>query len=208
MSAKENLELVCKIKGTSFAKVEEKLELVGLLDRKNDKFKTFSLGMKQRLAIASALLNDPEILILDEPTNGLDPQGIRQIRDIIRIIASQGTTILLASHLLDEVEKVCSHVVVLQKGVMLYQGSVHNMIENNSFFELQSDDNEQLKLALQNHASVEKIVEEEGKILVYLKQEISAKELNAYLFEQKIVLEHLVKRKNSLEEQFLELTKN
>ena len=208
MTAKENLELVCKIKGTSLSKVDEKLELVGLLERKNDKFRTYSLGMKQRLAIASALLNDPEILILDEPTNGLDPQGIRQIRDIIRIIASQGTTILLASHLLDEVEKVCSHVVVLQKGVMLYQGSVHNMIENNSFFELQSDNNEQLKLVLQNHASVEKIVEEEGKILVYLKQEISAKELNAYLFEQKIVLEHLVKRKNSLEEQFLELTKN
>lgn len=208
MTAKENLELVCKIKGTPFSKVDEKLELVGLLERKNDKFKTYSLGMKQRLAIASALLNDPEILILDEPTNGLDPQGIRQIRDIIRIIASQGTTILLASHLLDEVEKVCSHVVVLQKGVMLYQGSVNNMIENNSFFELQSDNNEQLKLALQNHTSIEKIVEEEGKILVYLEQEISAKELNAYLFEQKIVLEHLVKRKNSLEEQFLELTKN
>jgi ABC-2 type transport system ATP-binding protein len=208
MTAKENLELVCKIKGTSFAKVDEKLELVGLLDRKNDKFQTFSLGMKQRLAIASALLNDPEILILDEPTNGLDPQGIRQIRDIIRVIASQGTTILLASHLLDEVEKVCSHVVVLQKGVMLYQGSVHNMIENNSFFELQSDNNEQLKLALQNHPSVEKTIDEEGKVLVYLKQDIAAKELNAYLFEQKIVLEHLVKRKNSLEEQFLELTKN
>ena len=208
MTAKENLELVCKIKGTSFAKVNEKLELVGLLDRKNDKFRTFSLGMKQRLAIASALLNDPEILILDEPTNGLDPQGIRQIRDIIRVIASQGTTILLASHLLDEVEKVCSHVVVLQKGVMLYQGSVHNMIENNSFFELQSDNNEQLKLALQNHPSVEKTIDEEGKVLVYLKQDIAAKELNAYLFEQKIVLEHLVKRKNSLEEQFLELTKN
>lgn len=208
MTAKENLELVCKLKGTSFAKVDEKLELVGLLDRKNDKFRTFSLGMKQRLAIASALLNDPEILILDEPTNGLDPQGIRQIRDIIRVIASQGTTILLASHLLDEVEKVCSHVVVLQKGVMLYQGSVHNMIENNSFFELQSDNNEQLKLALQNHPSVEKTIDEEGKVLVYLKQDIAAKELNAYLFEQKIVLEHLVKRKNSLEEQFLELTKN
>jgi ABC-2 type transport system ATP-binding protein len=208
MTAKENLELVCKIKGTPFEKVDEKLNLVGLLDRKNDKFKTFSLGMKQRLAIASALLNDPEILILDEPTNGLDPQGIRQIRDIIRVIASQGTTILLASHLLDEVEKVCSHVVVLQKGVMLYQGSVHNMIENNSFFELQSDNNEQLKLALQNHPSVEKTIDEEGKVLIYLKQDIAAKELNAYLFEQKIVLEHLVKRKNSLEEQFLELTKN
>ena len=208
MTAKENLELVCKIKGTPFSKVDEKLELVGLLERKNDKFRTYSLGMKQRLAIASALLNDPEILILDEPTNGLDPQGIRQIRDIIRIIASQGTTILLASHLLDEVEKVCSHVVVLRKGEMLYQGSVHDMIENNSFFELKSDDKEQLKLALQNHPSIEKIEEEEGKVLVYLKQDIAAKELNSYLFEQKIVLEHLVKRKNSLEEQFLELTKN
>lgn len=208
MSAKENLELVCKIKGTSFAKVDEKLELVGLLERKNDKFKTFSLGMKQRLAIASALLNDPEILILDEPTNGLDPQGIRQIRDIIRIIASQGTTILLASHLLDEVEKVCSHVVVLQKGVMLYQGSVHNMIENNSFFELKSANIQQLKEVLQNHASVEKLIEEEGRLLVYMKQEIAAQEINSYLFERNIVLEHLVKRKNSLEEQFLELTKN
>ena len=208
MTAKENLELVCKIKGTPLSKVDEKLELVGLLERKNDKFRTYSLGMKQRLAIASALLNDPEILILDEPTNGLDPQGIRQIRDIIRIIASQGTTILLASHLLDEVEKVCSHVVVLRKGEMLYQGSVHDMIENNSFFELKSDDKEQLKLALQNHPSIEKIEEEEGKVLVYLKQDIAAKDLNSYLFEQKIVLEHLVKRKNSLEEQFLELTKN
>ena len=208
MTAKENLDLVCKIKGTPFSKVEEKLELVGLLERKNDKFKTFSLGMKQRLAIASALLNDPEILILDEPTNGLDPQGIRQIRDIIRIIASKGTTILLASHLLDEVEKVCSHVVVLQKGVMLYQGSVHNMIENNSFFELKSNNNQQLKLVLQNHPSVEKIVDEEDKVLVFLKQDIAAQELNSYLFENKIVLEHLVKRKNSLEEQFLELTKN
>ena len=208
MTAKENLELVCKIKGTPLSKVDEKLELVGLLERKNDKFRTYSLGMKQRLAIASALLNDPEILILDEPTNGLDPQGIRQIRDIIRIIASQGTTILLASHLLDEVEKVCSHVVVLRKGEMLYQGSVHDMIENNSFFELKSDDKEQLKLALHNHPSIEKIEEEEGKVLVYLKQDIAAKDLNSYLFEQKIVLEHLVKRKNSLEEQFLELTKN
>ncbi len=208
MTAKENLELVCKIKGTPFLKVQEKLELVGLLERKNDKFRTFSLGMKQRLAIASALLNDPEILILDEPTNGLDPQGIRQIRDIIRVIASQGTTILLASHLLDEVEKVCSHVVVLQKGVMLYQGSVHNMIENNSFFELKSNNNQQLKLVLQNHPSVEKIIDEEEKVLVFLKQDIAAHDLNTFLFEQKIVLEHLVKRKNSLEEQFLELTKN
>ena len=208
MTAKENLELVCKIKGTPFSKVDEKLELVGLLERKNDKFKTYSLGMKQRLAIASALLNDPEILILDEPTNGLDPQGIRQIRDIIKVIASQGTTILLASHLLDEVEKVCSHVVVLRKGEMLYQGTVHNMIENNSFFELKSNDMLQLKTVLDEHSFVENTIEEDGKLLVYLKQDIAAQELNSYLFEQNIVLEHLVKRKNSLEEQFLELTKN
>jgi ABC-2 type transport system ATP-binding protein len=208
MTAKENLELVCKIKGTNFSKIDEKLELVGLLERKNDKFRTYSLGMKQRLAIASALLNDPEILILDEPTNGLDPQGIRQIRDIIRVIASQGTTILLASHLLDEVEKVCSHVVVLQKGVMLYQGSVHDMIANDSFFEVKAENMAQLKSVLENYQSVKNTVEEEGKLLVYLNNEISAKELNSYAFEHKIILEHLVKRKNSLEEQFLELTKN
>lgn len=208
MTAKENLELVCKIKGTPFSKVDEKLELVGLLKRKNDKFRTYSLGMKQRLAIASALLNDPEILILDEPTNGLDPQGIRQIRDIIKVIASQGTTILLASHLLDEVEKVCSHVVVLRKGEMLYQGTVHNMIENNSFFELKSNDIIRLKTVLDQHSFVENTIEEDGKLLVYLKQDIAAQDLNSYLFEQNIVLEHLVKRKNSLEEQFLELTKN
>lgn len=208
MTAKENLELVCKIKGTPFSKVTEKLELVGLLDRQNDKFRTYSLGMKQRLAIASALLNDPEILILDEPTNGLDPQGIRQIRDIIRVIASHGTTILLASHLLDEVQKVCSHVVVLRKGEMLYQGSVNDMIESNSFFELKANDISKLKMVLQSHPAVDKIVDEEDKILVYVKQDIPSAELNAYLFEQKIVLEHLVKRRNSLEEQFLELIKN
>lgn len=208
MTAQENLELVCKIKGTPFNKVTEKLELVGLLDRKNDKFRTFSLGMKQRLAIASALLNDPEILILDEPTNGLDPQGIRQIRDIIRIIAAQGTTILLASHLLDEVEKVCSHVVVLQKGVMLYQGLVTEMIASDSFFEVKAENLEQLRIVIEQHPAVKNTQLEEGKLLVYLREELEASALNAYLFEQKITLEHLVKRKNSLEEQFLELTRN
>ncbi|MFT5022142.1 MAG: ABC-2 type transport system ATP-binding protein, partial [Colwellia sp.] len=100
MSAVKNLRLVCKIKGVSEKTIEEKLELVGLLDRKDSLFSSYSLGMKQRLAIASALLNDPEILILDEPTNGLDPQGIHQIREIIKTIAAKGTTILLASHLL------------------------------------------------------------------------------------------------------------
>jgi ABC-2 type transport system ATP-binding protein len=208
MTAKENLELVCKIKGINTIKVHEKLELVGLLDRENSKFSTFSLGMKQRLAIASALLNDPEILILDEPTNGLDPQGIHQIRDIIKLIASQGTTILLASHLLDEVEKVCTHVLVLRKGEILYSGRVDGMSSNEGFFELQCDDNSNLKLVLSQHAAVDKIAEENGKVLVYLKSSLEASELNRFLFEKNISLNHLVKRKNSLEEQFLELTKN
>ena len=208
MTAKENLELVCKIKNIDYSKVQEKLTLVGLFDRQNSKFNTFSLGMKQRLAIASALLNDPEILILDEPTNGLDPQGIHQIRDIIRLIASQGTTILLASHLLDEVEKVCSHVLVLRKGEILYSGPVDEMTSNEGYFELQSENNETLINVIQAHPAIEKVISEEGKVMVYLKSPLAAADLNKYLFENTIFLNHLVKRKTSLEEQFLELTKN
>lgn len=208
MSAYENLKLVCRIKGTPLHKIDEKLELVGLLERKDSKFRTFSLGMKQRLAIASALLNDPEILILDEPTNGLDPQGIHQIRDIIRRIASLGTTILLASHLLDEVEKVCSHVVVLQKGVVLYTGTVNGMIAGEGFFELQANDAGALRNAMEQHPATEKMEETEGKLVVYISSPLEASDLNRYLFEKGIALNHLVLRKHSLEEQFLQLTSN
>ncbi len=208
MSAKENLELVCKIKNIDYSKINEKLEIVGLIDRKDSKFKTFSLGMKQRLAIASALLNDPEILILDEPTNGLDPQGIHQIRDIIRLIASQGTTILLASHLLDEVEKVCSHVLVLRFGKILYSGTVDGISNQSGFFELQAESNSNLIETLKNHPEVEKILEAEGKVIVYFKTQLDASLLNRYLIENGIYLNHLVFKKMSLEEQFLELTKN
>ena len=206
MTAEENLKLVCKIKNINYSKIQEKLELVGLDERKNSKFNTFSLGMKQRLAIASALLNDPEILILDEPTNGLDPQGIHQIRDIIKQIAAQGTTILLASHLLDEVEKVCSHVLVLRKGVVLYSGSVTGMSANEGFFELVAADTENLISVLHEHSAVESTKIEDGKVFVYLKNELDAAALNKFLFEKNINLSHLVKRKNSLEEQFLQLT--
>lgn len=206
MTARQNLELVCKIKNINYSKVHEKLELVGLLERENSKFSTFSLGMKQRLAIASALLNDPEILILDEPTNGLDPQGIHQIRDIIKLIASQGTTILLASHLLDEVEKVCSHVLVLQKGKILYSGPVNGMSNNEVFFELSANDNNNLKQVLLKNEHVESVVIENDKVMVYLKSPIESEDLNRYLFQNNIVLTHLVQRKHSLEEQFLELT--
>jgi ABC-2 type transport system ATP-binding protein len=208
MTAYENLALVCKIKQIDFAKIDEKLQLVGLDDRKNSKFRTFSLGMKQRLAIASALLNDPEILILDEPTNGLDPQGIHQIRDIVKKIASKGTTILLASHLLDEVEKICSHVLVLRKGEILYQGTVHGMIKTQDFFELKAANFEILTAALQNHPAVDLVQQQDDKTIVYLKEPLSAITLNQYLFENKIVLEHLVKKNNSLEEEFIKLISN
>lgn len=208
MTAEQNLKLVCKIKEVSDTKIGEKLELVGLLDRKNSKFRTYSLGMKQRLAIASALLNDPEILILDEPTNGLDPQGIHQIREIIKKIASEGTTILLASHLLDEVEKVCSHVVILRKGVKLYSGRVDGMLASYGFFELKYSDLPKLKSILEENGSFGQIKMHNGLLTAFLKEEMDAEVLNRFLFGKGIVLSHLVKRKESLEEQFLTLTKS
>ncbi len=208
MTAAQNLKLVCKIKEVSEDKIDEKLEVVGLLERKNSKFKTFSLGMKQRLAIASSLLNDPEILILDEPTNGLDPQGIHQIREIIKKIASQGTTILLASHLLDEVEKVCTHVVILQKGRSLYTGSVDNMNASHGFFTLKSEDMVSLKNTLESIPSIKSVKDEGELVVAYFNEPIASDHLNKMLFDKGITLSHLVHRKESLEEQFLEITKN
>ncbi len=206
MTAEQNLKLVCKIKGVSHIKIDEKLKIVGLLNRKNSKFSTYSLGMKQRLAIASALLNDPEILILDEPTNGLDPQGIHQIREIIKTIASNGTTILLASHLLDEVEKVCSHVLVLQKGKKLYDGRVDEMISTQGFFELKTNNHNQLLEFLKAHNNIKATKTNNDLIIAYLNTDMDAAEFNAMLIKNNIVLSHLVKRKESLEEQFLKLT--
>jgi ABC-2 type transport system ATP-binding protein len=208
MTALQNLKLVCKIKDVSEDKIEEKLELVGLLDRKNSKFKTYSLGMKQRLAIASALLNDPEILILDEPTNGLDPQGIHQIREIIKTIAAKGTTILLASHLLDEVEKVCTHVVILRKGEKLYSGRVDSLKASFGFFELKTSNMEALQSFLKTNNHFGELKLENGLLTAFLTTELDAQTLNKLLFENGIIVSHLVKRKESLEEQFLELTKN
>jgi ABC-2 type transport system ATP-binding protein len=206
MTARQNLELVCQIKNIPYTTISEKLELVGLTERQDSKFNTFSLGMKQRLAIASALLNNPEILILDEPTNGLDPQGIHHIREIIKTIASQGTTILLASHLLDEVEKVCSHVVILRKGKSLYTGPVEGMSASHGFFTLQSEDINRLKEVLKHHPDVHSVQIVRDSVLFYPDKNLTAAELNKYLFEKGVVLSHLVKRKESLEEQFLKLT--
>lgn len=208
LSAEKNLEIVAKIKEVPMHKIDEKLELVGLLSRKNDAFKTFSLGMKQRLAIAGALLNDPEVLILDEPTNGLDPQGIIQIRELILKIAAGGTTIILASHLLDEVEKVCSHVVILEKGKTIYCGSVNDMQASDGFVELASANIDQLLEVAKNLPYFSNCIEENGLVKGYLKEDIDAKAINQAFFDQGIVLSHLAKRKDTLEQQFLQMTFN
>lgn len=209
MTAVQNLKLICKIKGVSHDKIDEKLKIVNLFERRDSKFKTYSLGMKQRLAIASALLNDPEILILDEPTNGLDPQGIHEIRKIIKEIASNGTTILLASHLLDEVEKVCSHVVVIRNGIKLYSGAVDGITATNGYFELNTESTSDTLIdLLQKHPAISDVKEEDGKFIATLESELSASDINAYLFKNGITLSHLVKRMPSLEQQFLTLTNN
>jgi ABC-2 type transport system ATP-binding protein len=209
MTATQNLKLICKIKGISTERIEEKLKTVNLYERKDSKFSTFSLGMKQRLAIASAILNDPEVLILDEPTNGLDPQGIHEIREIIKNIAANGTTILLASHLLDEVEKVCSHAIVIREGKKLYSGKVNEMSASHGVFELQVEsDQEKVLLIVEKHPAIDKVSKDHKTIIATLNKEMSASKMNKYLFDNGFIVSHLVKRKPSLEEQFLDLTNN
>ncbi len=208
LSAEKNLKIVAEIKGTPYSRIDEVLEIVGLLARKNDPFKTYSLGMKQRLAIASALLNQPEVLILDEPTNGLDPEGIIQIREIIGSIAQKGITIIIASHLLDEIEKICSHVIVLKEGNAIYSGSVDEMTSSKGFFELKSENIEALVEELKSMNLFTNVRMDGGLAIATINEDISASDLNRKLVEKGIYLSQLVKRKQSLENQFLELVKN
>ncbi|OYU84150.1 MAG: ABC transporter ATP-binding protein [Flavobacterium sp. BFFFF2] len=207
LSAWDNLKIVCLIKEISSAAIDEKLKLVGLFDRRNDAFKTYSLGMKQRLAIASALLNNPELLILDEPTNGLDPEGIRHIRDLIPQIASQGTTILLASHLLDEVEKTCSRVLILKEGHLLFDGPVSAVRNAPSYFEIGFEGNaEQVCSIISRNPAVAR-----AKVMapnrIHVETELTGAALNAWANQQGVVFNHLVYKQQSLEDQFLAITK-
>ena len=206
MTALQNLELICKIKQCSQTPIQEKLELVGLWERKDSKFSTFSLGMKQRLAIAAALINNPELLILDEPTNGLDPEGIHQIRKLIKKIAAEGTTILLASHLLNEVEKICSHVIILKEGVKYYEGTVNGIHKSYGYFELKAENLELLKQFLEKLDEIDRIEEENNLLIAYLKTNLNTEKLSAQLAKEKIYITHLAHKKPSLEEQFLNLT--
>ena len=205
LSAWKNLEIVANIKGCDHSRIPIVLEEVQLLDRKNDAFKTFSLGMKQRLAIAGALLSDPEILVLDEPTNGLDPQGINEIRQLILRQKANGKTIVLASHLLNEVEKVCTDVVIIKKGNVLKSGRVDELLSNGKRVELGAADVAALRNALVGMPGIGEVQERNGFLVAELDEAHDSAYVNKALLEKGIVLQHLVLVKSDLESEFLKL---
>jgi ABC-type multidrug transport system ATPase subunit len=204
LSGQKNLELMAMIKEASASNIPKVLDLVELSSRKDDKYRTYSLGMKQRLAIASALLNDPTVLILDEPTNGLDPMGIAEIREIIKRIATDGKTIILASHLLDEVQKVCSHFAVLRKGNLVHAGLVDEVGKGEETVEVVAF-HDDLGVILENFAGTAGVKKDNQQFIVKMKESFHSQDLNRYLFEKGIVAIHLVTQKKSLEKQFLEI---
>lgn len=206
LSAETNLKIIADIKGASYNSIPEVLHIVDLTARKKSKFRTYSLGMKQRLAIAAALLGDPEVLILDEPTNGLDPQGIAEIRELILKIAKRGITIILASHLLDEVQKICTHVAVLDKGKNIFTGKVEDILNASTQVEVAAEDMQALEKALAANSKVSTITPEKAILLVSMEEGYGSSELNRDLFGEGIALTHLNIRKRSLENYFLELT--
>lgn len=207
LSAVNNLGIIAEIKNAGSDNINEVLKLVGLSERRNSPYHTYSLGMKQRLALASALLCDPKVMILDEPTNGLDPGGIAEIRALIKTIASQGKTIILASHLLDEVQKVCTHFAVLNEGKLLYSGLVNEVTGEDQRVEISSDDSAKLTKALKAYSGTKQLDQSGNKFIVTLTDNITITELSRYVYEQGIVITHLISLRKSLESQFLEILK-
>ncbi len=207
LSAEKNLQIIASIKEVNYLYIEKVLKTVELEKRKESKFRTFSYGMKQRLAIAAALLGEPEVLIFDEPTNGLDPKGIAEIRDLIIEIAGRGITIILASHLLDEVQKTCSHVAVLKEGKKLFEGKVNEVLISADTIEVAAENQEILAFAMKEFDKVIDFHPENELLIVKLQEDTSILDLNHYLIGKGITVSHLAKRKRSLESQFLELLK-
>ena len=206
LNADENLEIVRHIKKDDSSDFDELLTLVNLKDRRKSRFSTYSLGMKQRLAIAATLIGNPDVLIFDEPTNGLDPQGIAEVRDILKKIADRGKTVIMASHILDEVEKICSHVAIIKKGKLLATGPVGSIINSDITVELAAADMDKLKTFL-GTLSIVKRLEHKGKTIeIGIDQYIDHGDINRMAFEQGILLTHFVARKKRLETEFLEIT--
>lgn len=213
LSGEDNLRIAARIKGKGEADIDKVLETVNLLQRKTSKFNTYSLGMKQRLAIASALLGDPEILVFDEPTNGLDPAGIAEIRELIKELNKNGKTIIMASHILDEVEKVCTHVAIIQKGILKTVGSVKEVMNTSGgtadstvLMEISADNNEQLKTILQQMNGVIAVAAIDRHLQITCNENITAASVNKFCFDNGIVLSQLNEKRKSLETRFLEIT--
>ncbi len=205
LSAVQNLKIIADIRGVPYREIDNVLQLIELTARKNGKYKTFSLGMKQRLAIAAAMLGNPEVLILDEPTNGLDPRGIADIRDLIIRIANTGITIILASHLLDEVEKVCTHVAVLDHGKKLFSGAVDEVLSGKATLELAATDMALLENTLSGQPWVLDLKKEGQWLVLRLADDFGPAGVNKYLSQKNIYLTHLAARNKTLEKYFLEL---
>jgi ABC-type multidrug transport system ATPase subunit len=207
LSGERNLRISAEIKGRGHEDIIPVLTRVNLLERKNSKFSTYSLGMKQRLAVAACLLGKPKVLVFDEPTNGLDPVGIMETRDLIKNLAKEGITIILASHLLDEVEKVCTHVAILQRGQLLTSGHVNEVLVNEDIVEVGASDISRLESALRSSNGFTQL-RKEGNVLQLFYPSGTAKleSINQHCFQQGIVLNHLQLKKKSLETKFFELT--
>ncbi len=208
LSAVDNLNITQAISGRGdAADIDRVLEIVKLTERKKSRFSAYSLGMKQRLAIGAALLGDPQVLVFDEPTNGLDPVGIAEIRELIKELAKRGKTIIMASHLLDEVEKVCTHVAILKRGTLLTAGNVDEVLANEDIVEVSSQHPEQLHELLKTFHGYTHIKQDGNKIQLFFPiGTAQLEEVNRFCFEKGITLNLLFAKKKSLETKFFELT--
>ncbi len=207
LSGEKNLRIAAEIKGKGLDQIDDVLHKVNLYNRKDSKFSTYSLGMKQRLAIAAALLGDPDVLVFDEPTNGLDPVGIAEIRELIKKLALDGKTIIMASHMLDEVEKVCTHVAILKMSILITAGKVDEVLVNEDIIEVGATNMNALELALNTlsgHSGIKK--QQDFLQILFAKGTADLEKVNAHCFANGVVLTHLVVKKKSLETKFLELT--
>lgn len=210
LSAANNLKITHSISGRgNIPAIDSVLQKVNLYERRNSRFSTYSLGMKQRLAIAAALLGDPQVLVLDEPTNGLDPVGIAEIRELMIELNKKGHTIIMASHLLDEVEKVCTHVAILKKGTLLTTGHVEDVLVDEDIVEIGADNLDALAALIKNYPNSTAVTRKDSNIqLTFLKGTARLDDINSFCFNKGIVLNHLVVKKKRLEAKFFELTNN
>lgn len=205
-NAADNLKIVAHIKKVKNPRIDELLEIVNLAHRKSSPFRAYSLGMKQRLGIAGAMIGNPDVLIFDEPTNGLDPQGIAEVRETIVNIGKQGKTIIMASHILDEVEKVCTHVSIIKNGNHLISGSVGSIISDDVQVEIAATNLDPLKNMLSNNSRIRDVKEKDGLLILNVDKEFSTAEINQMAHNNGITLTHLVAKAKSLESEFLEIT--